>query len=180
MPSTRPLAAPSDLFFAIGDALLAEIPEIAVGNYDEFDTPERDATVLIEFERTRPATRGNDGRYAHDFTITLHAVVGRWRRWAPLEAVNLATAVERVVDSNRWGLPSNQCDPPDPETMHNSPSIFQTGKHGYEAWGVTFNQTIYLGESWAPEDPVTVAAPLVAHAWQVDTSDPGNYQPLTE
>ena len=116
MPSPRPLANPADLFFAIGDTLLELIPEVTVGNYDEFDKPVGDATVLIEFERTMPATRGTDGRYAHDLAITLHAVVARWRRWAPLEAVNLATVIERIVDDNRWSLPPGQCEPPDPET----------------------------------------------------------------
>lgn len=180
MPSPRPLANPADLFFAIGDTLLELIPEITVGNYDEFDKPVGDATVLIEFERTMPATRGHDGRYAHDLAITLHAVVARWRRWAPLEAVNLATVIERIVDDNRWSLPPGQCEPPDPETLHSAPSIFQTGERGYEAWGVHFRQTIYLGESWAEEDPVTTAPGGLAYAWQVDIDDPDNYHPLHE
>lgn len=180
MPLSRPLNNPSDLFFAIGDALLAQIPEIRVGNYDEFDEPVGDAMVLIEFERTQPAVRGRDGRYAYNFTVTLHAVVGRWRRWAPLEATNLAAIIERLTADNRWSLPSNQVDPPEPDSLHSGPSIFKAGERGYEAWGVNFRQTIYLGESWASEDPVTTAPPGVAYAWQVDIDDPANYQPLSE
>lgn len=178
MPLSRLLNNPSDLFFAIGDDLIEKIPEISVGNYDEFDEPIGDAMVLIEFERTMPAIRGRDGRYAHSFAVTLHAVVGRWRRWAPLEATNLAAIIERIADNNRWALPPDQVDPP--EDMHSSPSIFKSGERGYEAWGVNFRQTIYLGESWAIEDPITTAPAGIAYAWQVDIDDPANYQTLSE
>lgn len=168
---------PSDLFFAIGEAIMASVPAVDVGNYDEFDDSLKDASVLIEFERAMPAIRDNSGRYAHRYAITLHCVVGRWRRWAPLEAINLASVVERIADANGWGLPGHQIDMP--EDLHTSPSIFKNGAQGYEAWGVSFNQTIYLGESLLPDDPI-VSGVMIANQWQVDIDDPGQYTPLNE
>ena len=173
MPS---LDAPSDLFFAIGDALLAAIPGIDIGNYDEFDECVSDATVLIEFEHTAPAVRDNSGRYAHEFHITLHAVVGRWRQYAVLEAVNLASLIERAVDTNCWRLPGDRIELP--RDLRAAPSIFKKGRDGFEAWGVSFSQTIYLGPSLLDEDPVTVAGPHIANAWEVDADNPATYDAL--
>lgn len=172
--SSRPLNQLSDLFFAIGDAVHAAGLGVSVANYDEFDGKVGDATVLIDLERTTPATRQNDGRYVHDVTVTLHAVVARWRKYSNLEAVNLATALERLADCNRWGFHGRQCNYP--EDLHSGPSIFQGGDNGYDAWGVTFRQRLAIGE--VEPEPTLNTAPLVAFTWRVDPDDPANYQPL--
>lgn len=172
----KAIANPSELFFAIGDSIIAAGFGVDVGNYDDFDGTVRDATVLIEFEASAPATRRNDGRFAHDYRITLHGVVAKWRKHAVLEAMNLSALLERLVDVNNWGISGQQCDPP--RDVRSAPSMFQKGAEGYEAWGVTFSQCIYLGESLLEEDPVTVAGPFVARAWEVDINDASQYQPL--
>ncbi|EMW3876299.1 hypothetical protein ABLT12_28595 [Pseudomonas aeruginosa] len=172
--SSRPLNQLSDLFFAIGDAVHAAGLGVSVANYEEFDGKVGDATVLIELERTTPATRHNDGRYVHDVSVTLHAVVARWRKYANLEAINLATALERLADCNRWGFHGRQCNYP--EDLHSGPSIFQRGAEGYDAWGVTFRQRLAIGE--VEPEPTLNTAPLVAFTWRVDPDDPANYQPL--
>ena len=102
MPSVskvyRPLDKLSDLFFAIGDAIHAAGLGVNVANYEEWDGYVGDATVLIELERTSTSERQNDGRYAHNVSVTLHAVVARSRKFAALEAANLATCLERLTD----------------------------------------------------------------------------------
>lgn len=176
MPS-RPLNQLSDLFFAIGDAIHAAGLGVSVDNYDDFDGRVGHATVLIEIERTTPGERQNDGRYVHVVTVTLHAVVSRFRKHANLEAINLATALERLADCNRWGLPGRQCDLP--AELHSGPSMFQRGADGYDAWSVTFRQGLAIGHV-EPEITLSTAPLLV---WQVadsdvDINDPANFQPL--
>lgn len=177
--SSRVLNKPSDLFFAIGDAILAADIGVQVGNYDDFDGKVTDATVLIEFERTAPAGRTNDGRKAHVVTVTLHAVVARWREHSTLEATNLAGVLADLAKDNRWGLPGLQCGVP--KDIYTSPSMFQGGESGYDAWGATFTQVIGIGPSLL-EDPALGPgdnAPFVAYAWEVESvDDPGQYNRL--
>lgn len=175
--SFRPLNNPSDLFFAIGDAIHAAGLGVDVANYDEFDGTVRDATVLIELERTAPATKKNDGRYVHEYTVTLHAVVARWRKFSALEATNLSAALERLADDNRWGFHGSQCQYP--RDIHSGPSIFNQGRDGYDAWGCTFRQAIAPGPHKLPDDPAVAGMPLVAESWRVDNmDDPTQYRPL--
>lgn len=167
--SFRPLEQVSDLFFAIGDAIHASGLGVDVANYDEWDGQVGDAQVLIEIERTTPAEERNDGRYSHALTVTLHAVVAGWRKFSALEATNLATCLERLAHRNRWGFNGRNCE--HPCDMHSSPSIFQRGTDGYNAWGVTFRQVLTPGEP--PVEPTISAAPMVA--WRVDDElDPAN------
>lgn len=175
--SFRPLEQVSDLFFAIGDAIHAAGLGVDVANYDDWDGKVRDAVVLVEIERTTPlAERQNDGRYSHDVAVTLHAVVAGWRKFAALEATNLATCLERLADRNRWGFNGRNCEPP--RNLHSGPSIFQNGANGYSAWGATFEQILTPGEP--PQELTLSTPPLVS--WRVegegDLEDPENYRPL--
>lgn len=174
--SSRALDKISDLFFAIGDAIIAADIGVQVGNYDDFNGKVSDATVLIEIERTTPALRGNDGRKGHRVTVTLHAVVARWRRFSSLEAANLATVLERLATDNRWGLPGRQCGVP--EDQNSGPSMFQTGAEGYDAWSTSWMQWISVGPELL-EDPIVSGVPKVAYSWEVeDFDDASQYQPL--
>ncbi|HCE6978406.1 TPA: hypothetical protein NHP34_006055 [Pseudomonas aeruginosa] len=171
----RPLNQVSDLFFAIGDAIHAAGLGVDVANYDDFDGTVGHAKVLIELERTTPGVKQNDGRSTHAVTVTLHAVVGRWRKHAALEAANLATCLERLADNNRWGFHGRNCEPPC--ELHSGPSMFQRGADGYDAWGATFKQVVTPGEP--PAEIRLNAAPLVAFSWRVDDLDnPENYHQL--
>lgn len=180
--SSRPLDKVSDLFFAIGDAVVAADLGVQVGNYDDFSGQVTDATVLIEIERTTPAQRGKDGRHGHRLTITLHAVVARLRQYHSLEAANLATCLERLATDNRWGLPGRQVGLP--EDQNSGPSMFQTGADGYSAWATSWTQWISIGPELL-EDPTlsagALAEPRVAYAWEVtDLHDPAQYRPLED
>jgi len=162
----RPLDKLSDLFFAIGDAIHAAGIGVSVANYEEWDGYVGDATVLIELERTSTSERQNDGRYAHSVTVTLHAVVARSRKFAALEAGNLATCLERLADLNRWGFRGLNCEVPC--DLHSGPSMFQKGDDGYDAWGVTFRQVITPG--LPIEEPRITGMPLVS--WRLDDDSP--------
>lgn len=173
--SFRALNQVSDLFFAIGDAIHAAGLGVDVANYDDWDGKVRHASVLIELERTTPAVRQNDGRYTHAVTVTLHAVVGRWRKHSALEAVNLATCLERLADRNRWGFHGRNCE--QPCEMRSGPSMFQRGADGYDAWGATFQQVVTPGEP--PAEILLNTAPLVAYSWQVaDLDNPESFHQL--
>lgn len=174
--SSRELVNLSDLFFAIGDTIIAAGLGVQVGNYNDFSGKVSDATVLIEIERTTPARRGTDGRKGHRVTVTLHAVVARWRQHCELEATNLATCLERLATDNRWGLPGRQCGLP--EDQGSGPSFFEKGANGYSAWATSFVQWISIGPELL-EDPTVSGAPLVAYSWQVtDFSDAAQYEQL--
>lgn len=173
--SFKTLNQVSDLFFAIGETIHAAGLGVDVANYDEWDGTVRHATVLIELERTTPGVKQNDGRYTHAVTVSLHAVVGRFRKHAALEAVNLATCLERLADCNRWGFHGRNCEMPCEQ--RSGPSIFQRGTDGYDAWAVSFKQIVTPGEP--PAEILLNSAPLVAFSWQVDDLDnPENYHQL--
>ena len=159
----------SDLFFAIGDAIHAAGLGVVVSNYDDFSGEVGDAEVLIEIERTSPGIKQNDGRHVHNVSVTLQAVVARWRKFPSLEAMNLATVLARLADSNRWKLPGRQCNLPD--SIRCCPSIFQKGRDGYEAWCCSFTQGLAIGPDRTPEDPVIGSLPSVA--WRV-ADDPAD------
>lgn len=167
--SSRPLNKPSDLFFAIGDAIHAAGLGVSVSNYDDFEGMVSDAQVLIELERTAPGEMNNDGRPVHRVTVTLHAVVSKARPFSSLEAANLATALERLATHNRWGFSGRQCDLP--ENLRSGPSIFQRGATGYDAWGCTFIQGLAIGPERQAPDPYTgrrgdsTTEPVV---WKID------------
>uniref|UniRef100_A0A6M3KPG7 Tail protein n=1 Tax=viral metagenome TaxID=1070528 RepID=A0A6M3KPG7_9ZZZZ len=165
---------PSDLYDAIAARLQQEINGITTGGYESFgDELVGDAVVLIEFERSESAGRDNAGRIGHRLDITLHCVVGRHRHRTELEAVNLAAAVERLAHDCSWGLPREQIDWP--KNIRSAPSMFKKGPGGFEAWGVSFSQTIYLGSRLMTGD-TPVGAIWYAVTPPADANDPAQYQ----
>lgn len=165
MSSKRPLNQVSDLFFAIGDAIHAAQIGVDVANYDEWDGKVRDAVVLIEIERTAPALRQSDGRQSHAVKVTLHAVVAGWRKFSALEATNLATLLERLANSNRWGFHGLNCDIP--QGLHSGPSMFQRGGEGYNAWAATFDQVVTPGAPGYETIYPSASLQMLA-SWRID------------
>ncbi len=148
------LKQPSDLYDAMLDTLQSTLAEgVTVADYADLGTVKIvDALVLIEFEQSTPAPLNNDGRFCHQYDITLHAVLGRHRQRPALDALNLAAVLERVVNKNLWNLPSTQIDWP--ENIRAAPSLFKPGTDGFESWGVSFSQAIYLGNSLLKNNPI--------------------------
>ena len=179
---------PSEVFDGIADTLMARIDGITVGNYDEFNDVVGDAMVLIEFEQSAPATHSNDGRPGSRYRITLHGVVAKQRRRAPLEAVNLTNALQRIVVSkrdHRWGFSHLAIG--SPENVSSAPSMFQDGRNGYEAWGVSFEQVIYVGEPLADPEATPLGEPgMPMIVWNAndpddprDIDNPDDYRPAS-
>lgn len=171
------LNQPSDFYDAIADELARRLAAgVAVKSYGDFSPAEAiDATVLIEFGEIAPAPRSHDGRTGHQCEITLHAVMGRQRQRAELDAINLAAALQQVVNENLWQLPYRQVDTP--RDIQADPSLFKAGAEGYEAWGVRFRQCIYLGPSLLEDDPV-VRDVWLAVTPPADVDDPDQYDEI--
>lgn len=147
------LKQPSDFYDAISSVLEAKLKGVTMLSYAEFgDADVADAMVLIEFEEALPCDPSAEGRKGYDYQITLHAVVGRHRHRPELDAINLSAAIAQVVEYNKWGIPGLQAEWP--EGIRQAPSMFKKGAHGYEAWGVSFSQKIYLGPSLLDDNPV--------------------------
>ncbi|RON01818.1 hypothetical protein BK659_25230 [Pseudomonas brassicacearum] len=169
--SPRVIDKPSELFFAIGEALRLAYPGLKVGGYQDFDGVVDDAWVLIAIERDAPGTRANDGRKAHVLTISLQGVVAGK---SGLEACNLASALKDLVTDNRWGVSGGQCDLP--MSIEAVPSTFTRGEQVYEAWTVSFSQTLYFGQPLL-DDPT--GTPKFAFTWEVSNiDDPDQYTEL--
>ena len=159
MSSTlKEVSNPSELYEAIKTAVETSLDEagstLPVGGYSDWG-PERCAPiqVLIELASMNPGTLRNDGRKAQQFEVVLYAVFSRGEKQAALQAMNLASALARLVDRNRWGFHHTACS--QPENIQAEPSflIESSNKHkGFEAWECRFQQTLYLGANpWADE-----------------------------
>lgn len=186
--SSAVIEQPSDVFDAIAATLQERIAGITIGNYDEFGGIVGDAMVLIEFEQASPVPGSNDGRPGDRHRITLHGLVARHRRRAPVEALNLASAISRVARDARycrWGFSSKAIRAP--ENVASSPSVFMEGERGYDGWGVSFEQIVYLGDP-APDPEATPLGdpgmPMIV--WNAndpddprDIDNPDDYRPAS-
>jgi len=172
--SPKVIEKPSELFFAIAEALRMAYPDLKVGSHQDFDGVVDQAWILIAIERDAPGIRGKDGRKAHVLTISLQVVVSRARANSGLEACDLASALKDLATDNRWWLPGGQCDLP--MSIEAVPSTLIRGEQTYDAWTVSFTQTLYLGQPLL-DDPT--GTPKFACTWEVSNiDDPDQYQTL--
>jgi hypothetical protein len=163
---------PSQLFSAITETLLIAIPGLKVGSHQDFDGTVDLPWVLIAIERDAPGNRANDGRIAHVLTVSLQVVLPG--AGAGLAACDLASELKSLVADNRWKLPGDQCDLP--MNIDGIPSTFISGTQEYNAWTVSFTQTLYLGPLLL-DDPLGI--PKFARTWEVSNiDDPDQYTAL--
>ena len=99
--------------------------------------------LLLEMEDGTLGPDPGDGRTALACRLTLHALLSLQTDDVELTIRDFATAVLLFTRHQQWGL--KEVSPPDQLAM--GPGHFQTGDLGYESWYVTWEQTIYLGES---------------------------------
>lgn len=189
MSSAPPeLASVPQYFDAIADAIRAGTYITEVANYEDFDDQVADGAVLIEFETAGHADTNHEGRFGHRLTVTLHCVMSRARPRASLDAADLALAMQRLVDNNRWGFSPRQVKAP--TDIRSEPSMFKadtSGTGGYDAWGCSFEQIIHLGPVFAiDEDDIAAGAPMLSpnpgdygKDDAPDLTDPGVYRPLS-
>jgi hypothetical protein len=163
---------PSQLFSAISETLRITIAGLNVGSHQDFDGTGDQPWVLIVIERDAPGNRANDGRIAHVLTISLQVVLPR--TGTGLAACDLASELKNLVTDNRWNLSGDQCDLP--MNIEGIPSTFISGTQEYNAWTVSFTQTLYLGLLLL-DDPLGI--PKFARTWEVSNiDDPDQYTAL--
>ncbi|MGU9807365.1 hypothetical protein [Pseudomonas rhizophila] len=161
---------PSQLFTAIAETLRTTIPGLRAGTFQDFDGIGDQPWVLIAIERDGPGNRANDGRIAHDLTVSLQVVLPG----TALAACDLASELKHLVVNNRWNLPGDQCDLP--MNIQGTPSTFISETRAYTAWTLSFTQTLYLGPTLL-EDPLGI--PKFARTWEVSNiDDPAQYTAL--
>ncbi|MDI2594134.1 hypothetical protein NYP20_06040 [Pseudomonas sp. N3-W] len=166
------LEKPSQLVAAIAETLRSAIPGLKVGSPQDFDSTGDPTWVLITIDHDAPGERANDGRIAHVLTVSLQAVVAS----SALAACDLACDLKNRVADNRWKLPADQCDLP--MTIDGLPSTFINAARTYNAWTVSFIQTLYLGPTLL-DDPS--GTPKYARTWEVSNiDDPDQYTALED
>lgn len=165
---------PSQLPTAIAEVLKGAFPQLRVGNYQDFIATGDETGVLISVERNGPGVRAFDGRKAHVLSVSLKTTAANGA--APFDACDLASQLMDLALDNRWGLPPDQCDLP--TAIVAAPSALASAETDYDAWTVSFTQTLYLGPLLL-EDPT--GKPMFARTWEVsDINDPDQYRPLQE
>lgn len=161
---------PSQLVSAIAEALRIAIPSVKVGSPQDFDSTGDPTWVLITIEHDAPGERANSGRIAHVLTVSLQAVLPA----SGLAVCDLASELKNLVTDNRWKLPGDQCDLP--MDIDGIASTFIRDTRQYNAWTVSFTQTLYLGPLLL-EDPTGI--PKFARTWEVSNiDDPDQYTAL--
>ncbi|TFY92823.1 hypothetical protein DYL59_02335 [Pseudomonas kairouanensis] len=169
-----PIEKPSQLPFAIGEALKSAFPQLHVGNYQDVTGAGAQSGVLISIERNGPGARSFEGRKAHALSVSLKALVASGA--APFDACDLASQLMDLAVDNRWGLPPDQCDVP--TAIVAAPGVLTSAETDYDTWTVSFIQNLYIGPPLL-EDPT--GQPLFARTWEVsDINDPDQYRPLQE
>lgn len=163
---------PSQLVSAIAQTLRTTFPDLNVGSLQDFDGTGDQAWVLIAIEHDEPGERANNGRIAHVLTVSLQAVLPT----AGLAACDLASELKNLVTDNRWKLPGDQCDLP--RNIDGIASAFIHDTREYNAWTVSFTQTLYFG-ALLLDDPRGI--PKFARTWEVSNiDDPDQYTALED
>lgn len=138
------------------DAILATLsgamPELTtVAAYapgEQIDTP----AVLLELEVIEEDVAEDDGtdRVPLRCTWTLHCILSTRTPNVHREIRSMAAHVLGLIRRQRWGgLPVRP-----PEQIEGGPGGISEGPHGFEAWYVTWEQMLYLGDDiWDGEAP---------------------------
>lgn len=147
MNSTLPssLNKPSEFYTAVVDGLKTKLSaDVDVLRYANFNTQEVQGIQLyVEIGDFGHAIRHPDGRRAQKMRINVHCIVSRGIEEADLKALDLASAVDRIVDVNCWELGEAV---EVPENVSGNEGMMSTGENAFEGWEVSWYQTIYLGE----------------------------------
>lgn len=161
---------PSQVVCAITEALRIAVPGVQVGTHQDFT--DGSTWVLVAIEQDAPGHRANNGRIAHVLTLSLQVVSSS----PGPSSWDLASDLKNLITDNRWTLPADQCDLP--QNIGGLPSTFLNGTREYNAWTVSFTQTLYLGPLLL-EDPTGI--PTFARTWEVSNiDDPDQYTALED
>lgn len=161
---------PSQLVTAIAQVVRTAFPGVKVGSPQDFDGTDDSSWVLLAIEHDAPGERANSGRIAHALTVTLQVILPA----AGPASCDLASDLKNLITDNRWKLPGDQCDLP--KDIDGIASTFLRETRPYNAWTVSFTQTLYLGPLLL-DDPLGI--PTFARTWEVSNiDDPDQYTAL--
>ena len=170
------LNSPSDFYTSVVNGLRARIThDVDVLRYAKFSSHEVSGIQLyVEVTGFDSAVRHADGRRAQRLQLTVHCLVSRGIEEADLKALDLASAVDRIVDVNCWGL-GNAVEVP--ENLSANEGMISTGENAFEGWEVSWYQTIFLGESSVFDPEVKKVLVSVNSS---DESDCSEYEVFTD
>lgn len=157
---TYDITTPSQYHAALVERLRANLVDgLAIESYEEYGKTEITVpTILIQWEDGHPGQRQNDGRYNHSFMLTAHCIIPKGYPNAVLQALDLATEVERLLERRAlFKLPAGEgigqtlmVKPEQvgmPKIQVNGDTSFLLGLDGVEARGVQWLQPLFLGPS---------------------------------
>lgn len=100
--------------------------------------------VLLEMESAEEGQDPGDGRIALRCRMAAHCVLGFQTEQIGLEVRSFAAQLFTLITDYKFGLGVNISWP---EGLELHPGEFKPGKAGFESWCVTWEQTLYLGDS---------------------------------
>ena len=183
------ITTPSQYHTALVERLRANLVEgLAIESYDEWGKVEiTGPTILIQWEDGHPGERQKDGRYNHQFMLTAHCIIPKGQPNALLQALDLATEVERLLERRAlFKEPAAEPGKPDvllvksdqvgmPEIQVNGDTSWLLGIDGVESRGVQWLQPLFLGPSQFVEPEVRGG---VAFAMNPDDQNSPSFRPL--
>jgi len=120
----------------------------------DISNPINTPALLLELEGFGDGQDRGEDRIPLRCRFTAHCILSLETPDVEIEVAQFAAQLHGLIAKNRWGLGADLLPP---ENIESAPSTFKPGKHGYESWAVTWEQTVYLGESkWAS----TIMGPL--------------------
>lgn len=184
------ITTPSQYHDALVERLRVNLFDgLAIESYEEWGKVEiKCPTILIQWEDGHPGQRQKDGRYAHQFMLTAHCIIPKGVPRALLQALDLATEVERLLERRAlFKEPAAEPGQPDvllvksdqvgmPEIQVNGDTSWLLGIDGVESRGVQWLQPLFLGRSAFSGSEVRGG---IAFAMNPDDPDnPNYYRPL--
>lgn len=159
MSKIKTIEQPSQLHDAIIEYFTAKLasgdsPDIAINGYQDFiPAKANNRQLLLEISTAENMAMQNDGRIAQTFSCTLYAVISKAQKDAGLQAMNLASAIAGRIHLNTWGYSTKAVEHPQKVELNESFLIKGGDQHaGFEAWEITWQQTIKLGKEEVPVD----------------------------
>lgn len=111
------------------------------------EKPINTPAILLEMEYGDEGYDKGDDLVPLQCRMTLHMLIGSKTPNLQMEIRRFAFEVFRLVRSNQFDV----SDVTMPEGINMGPGEFKVGEKGYESWYVSWEQTIYAGESaWEP------------------------------
>lgn len=146
------------------------------GDYDEFEqgrinTP----AILLDVEALTEGVDDGDDRIPVTCRISAFCMLSLTTPKVKLETRQFAAEFMSLVRRNKFGLGR---DVDHPENIEARPGPFQSGNQGYDSFEVSWDQTIFLGESVWDASGVPVTEIFVGYAPDIGIGHEPDYARL--